>query len=44
MNPKQIFTEKYDKIKNFLLTSSHDRDNDQLIDVRNILEGFSFFV
>lgn len=44
MNPKQIFTEKYDKIKNFLLTTSHDRDNDQLIDVRNILEGFSFFV
>lgn len=44
MSTKSIFIEKYSQITDFLRTASSERSNDQLIDIRNILEGFSFFV
>ncbi|CAD8160220.1 unnamed protein product [Paramecium pentaurelia] len=44
MNPKQLFQDKYQQIRDFLLSSSDERNNEQLIDIRNILESFAFFI
>ncbi|CAD8060399.1 unnamed protein product [Paramecium primaurelia] len=44
MNPKQLFQDKYLQIRDFLLSSSDERNNEQLIDIRNILESFAFFI
>lgn len=35
---KNLFVEKYDRIKEFLNTESLDRTDDDLIDMRNVLE------
>jgi hypothetical protein len=35
---KNLFVEKYDRIKEFLNTESFDRTDDDLIDMRNMLE------
>ena len=41
---KNIFIEKYDRIKGLLLTAIAMRTDEDLVDLRNILESFPFFI
>ena len=41
---QQIFKEKFIRIREFLQTQSNERTDEGLIDMRNVLESFPFFI